>query len=370
MLREAAVAPETYPRRIASLILLSFRAQWIFFAVPILYLGTNWLMLSRLPAHGVAPVYGLLLDLLTFALPVGFIVVILLRLFQYAVIERPASPLRALAGETRDLALRPARLINALPVLVALIFFNKAMVELKPAIPAINPFSWDRAFMELDRTLHFGFDPWVLLQPLMGFDAITWFINTVYNFWFVALFGAWFWFGFRKEASAVRTQFFVAYMLIWWVGGGLMAVAFSSAGPVYYSGIGLSSDPFTGLMAYLHDVDSRIPIWCLKTQQLLWDGYQGKVAALGISAFPSMHNASAVLFAVATWKVSRPVGWFFALYAALILLGSVHLGWHYAVDGYAGIALGLLGWWVAGPIARWFSDLETTRRYNQALASL
>lgn len=369
-MREAAIPRRTTWRRTLSVLVLSFRAQWIFFVIPLLYLTTNWLMLSRLPSHGVAPVYGLLLDLLTFSLPVGFIVAILLRLFQYAMFEKPESPLRALGGETRDLLLRPARLVNALPVLVAMIAFNKGMVELKPAIPAINPFSWDRTFMGLDRTLHFGVDPWVLLQPLMGFDAVTWFINMAYNFWFVALFGAWFWFGFRKEASPVRTQFFVAYMLIWWVGGGLLAVAFSSAGPVYYGGIGLSPDPYTGLMAYLHDVDSRIPIWCLQTQQLLWNGYTGKVAALGISAFPSMHTGSAVLFALATSRVSRPVGLFFTVYAALILLGSVHLGWHYAVDGYAGIALGFLGWWAAGPIARWFGNLETTRRYNEGLASL
>ncbi|MBI3674799.1 MAG: phosphatase PAP2 family protein, partial [Rhizobiales bacterium] len=195
-------------------------------------------------------------------------------------------------------------------------------------------------------------------------------VNMAYNFWFVALFGAWFWFGFRKEASALRTRFFLAYMLTWWVGGGLLAVVFSSAGPVYYGAIGLTPDPFAPLMNYLHDVDSRLPIWSLKTQALLWDGYTGKLPPLGISAFPSMHNASAALFALATWRTSRPVGIFFAIYAAVILLGSVHLGWHYAVDGYAGIAIGVLGWWAAGPIARWVENLPMSRRYNQALASL
>jgi hypothetical protein len=204
----------------------------------------------------------------------------------------------------------------------------------------------------------------------MGFDYVTFAVNIAYNFWFVALFGAWFWFGFSKQAGELRTRFFVSYMLIWWIGGGLLAVAFSSAGPVYYSGIGLSPDPYLPLMAYLHDVDSRIPIWALKTQQLLWDGYTGKVAALGISAFPSMHNASAVLFALAFRQVSRGVGLFFTVYAAAILLGSVHLGWHYAVDGYAGIVMALACWWVAGPIARWFTGLASTRRYNDGLASL
>ncbi len=356
--------------RAVHLVGLSFRAQWIMFVVPALYLFTNWLLLANVESHRIAPVYGLLMSLLTFALPVGLIVIVLLRMAQYALIEKPPSLLGAIGGELRELVTKPARIINALPVFAAMVFFNKAMVELKPAIPAINPFSWDLAFMELDRVLHFGTDPWVLLQPIMGFDHVTYWVNVAYNFWFVALFGAWFWFGFRSQASELRTRFFLAYMLIWWVGGGLLAVVFSSAGPVYYGLIGLAPDPFTPLFAYLHDVDTRLPLWVLKTQQLLWDGYTGKTAALGISAFPSMHNASAILFALATWKCSRVIGILFAVYAAVILLGSVHLGWHYAVDGYAGIALGIAGWWLAAPIARWFTGLSLTRRYNEQLASL
>jgi hypothetical protein len=359
-----------YARRVLPTLVLSFGAQWFFWVVPALYLASNWLLMRHLPHHGTAPIYELMMALLTFSLPVGLIVMILLRLFQYVVIEKPESPVRAFASETRELITHPARLINGLPVFVAMIFFNKAMVELKPQIPAIQPFDWDVRLMEIDRFLHFGVDPWRLLQPFMGFDIVTFVVNMAYNFWFVALFGAWFWFGFRKEGSEIRTRFFLAYMLIWWVGGGLLAVAFSSAGPVYYGAIGLSPDPFAPLMKYLYDVDSRIPIWCLKTQQLLWDGYTGKTAALGISAFPSMHNASATLFALATRRVSRPIGIFFIIYVVVILLGSVHLGWHYAVDGYAGIAIGLLGWWAAGPIARYLHGLATTRRFEEALAAL
>ena len=370
MSSEALIIRQSWARRVLPLLLASFRVQWIFYVVPALYLFSNWLMLSRLAGHGTAEVMALLTEMLSFGLPVGVIVIVLLRFFQYGLIEKPNSPIRAFGAETRDLLQRPSRLIAALPVFAAMIFFNKAMVELKPAIPMINPFSWDVTFMELDRTLHLGFDPWVLLQPLMGFDFVTYAVNIAYNFWFVALFGAWFWFGFRDQAGELRTRFFLAYMLIWWLGGGLLSVVFSSAGPVYYSNLGLSPDPYTGLFVYLHNVDSRIPLWFLKTQTMLWDGYTGKIPAIGISAFPSMHNASAVLFALALRRVSPLLGVIFTIYAAVILVGSVHLGWHYAVDGYAGVALALAGWWVAGPIARWFTNLPATRRFNEALASL
>jgi hypothetical protein len=35
-------------------------------------------------------------------------------------------------------------------------------------------------------------------------------------------------------------------------------------------------------------------------------------------------------------------------YAVVIFIGSVHLGWHYAIDGYAGIAGTWLIWKFAG----------------------
>ncbi len=356
--------------RILALFALSFRAQWFFFAIPVLYLFGNWLMMPELPQHGKAPVFLVLLDLLSFALPVGLIVMLIIRLIQYVLIVKPESPIKALGADIATLVMRPKLLINALPVFTAMVFFNKAMIELKPAIPAINPFSWDVTFMHWDRALHFGLDPWAILQPLLGYDYVTYAVNMAYNFWFVALFAAWFWFGFQKQANELRTRFFLSYMLAWWIGGGLLAVYFSSAGPVYYDELGLAPNPYTDLFAYLNAADTRIPLWFLDTQQMLWDGYTGKGPPLGISAMPSMHNASAVLFALAFARVSKRLGWFFMAYAVVILVGSVHLGWHYAIDGYAGVAVALFSWWLAGIMARWLGQLPALKRYNEGLAAL
>ena len=35
------------------------------------------------------------------------------------------------------------------------------------------------------------------------------------------------------------------------------------------------------------------------------------------------------------------------------MIGSVHLAYHYAVDGYVSIAVTLIIWWMTKPIARW-----------------
>jgi hypothetical protein len=42
----------------------------------------------------------------------------------------------------------------------------------------------------------------------------------------------------------------------------------------------------------------------------------------------------------------------FLAFLALMLLGSVHLGWHYAIDGYAGIAGTIVLWWGCGRLLR------------------
>jgi hypothetical protein len=71
----------------------------------------------------------------------------------------------------------------------------------------------------------------------------------------------------------------------------------------------------------------------------------------GISAMPSVHNALAALFAMASFKLNRIAGWLLTFYAAFIWIGSIHLGWHYALDGIVAIALTFGIWHVCGRIA-------------------
>jgi hypothetical protein len=62
------------------------------------------------------------------------------------------------------------------------------------------------------------------------------------------------------------------------------------------------------------------------------------------------------------WRVSRNIGWILSAFAALIVIGSIHLLWHYAVDGIAGAFLATLFWMAAGKIARASENYFASRR--------
>ncbi|MGH7542571.1 MAG: phosphatase PAP2 family protein [Gemmatimonadota bacterium] len=145
----------------------------------------------------------------------------------------------------------------------------------------------------------------------------------------------------------------MAFFGLWILLGTVMAVGFSSAGPCYYGRVVAGPDPFAPLMAYLQRVDAAHPLTALDVQALLWEGYVGRGRLIeGIAAMPSLHVAVPVLFTIVAWGVDRRLGVLFGVYTALILVGSVHLAWHYAVDGYVTLALVPAVWWLAGRLAR------------------
>ena len=132
-------------------------------------------------------------------------------------------------------------------------------------------------------------------------------------------------------------------MLTFAVGGNLLALLFSSAGPVYYERLGLGSD-FEPLMEHLRALNEISPVWALGVQEGLWDGHMTDGRLAGISAMPSMHVATTVLIALYASTHARWAAWATWLFAALIMIGSVHLGWHYAVDGYFGAIIAWVAW--------------------------
>lgn len=247
----------------------------------------------------------------------------------------------------------PQRALAALIPIVLLPFFSSAFTAFKVAIPQLAPFTWDPLLMQLDLTLHGGVQPWEALQPVLGHPVLTSAISYLYNLWQGLLLIV-YWQMFRLKDRERRMQFLLAFVLAWIVLGSGGAYVFSSAGPCFYGNVVDGSNPYGPMMTYLHDAHGQYQNWGIIAQDYLWQIYQNGQAHLGggISAMPSLHVAVALLVFLLMRPYGPRIAGLFGAYVVVIVVGSVHLGWHYAVDGYVGLAGGWLAWRVAGWLTR------------------
>ncbi|MFZ5674097.1 MAG: phosphatase PAP2 family protein [Pseudomonadota bacterium] len=265
------------------------------------------------------------------------------------------SPIKALGHMLANDVLAPQRLANFVHSCLAISLFMSAFASLKIFLPSLNPFQWDAALTEWDRLLHFGMHPYQILQPLLGHHSVSSALSYGYNMWFTILFSSWIWVGAASRDSMFRQRYLLAFMLTWFFGTNVMGTFFSSVGPAFYGRLLDGPDPFQHLMAYLNQASLVSPIWSLDIQNALWESYvSGEGVVKGISAMPSMHVATCILLVLAGFASGRRwLGWLALAYAMIIFLGSIHLAWHYAIDGYAGAAVAVAGWYLAGRLVRW-----------------
>ncbi len=358
--------------RFSHLTVAGFAAQWMFCATVLAYGAVGWLLVFRLPGADQFNTWRMVQLFVVAAVPAMTVSALLaLALFRFHHLvtkvkpERPLSELfKVLKTDVSDVR----RYVIGLPMFLAIFAFMCVFGQLKANIPVVNPFSWDETFMSLDQWLHFGEHPWKLLQPIVGHPIVTFFISKCYVVWLIVTWMVWMWLAFDTRLSHLRTRFFASFMLTWILGGSVLAFMLSSAGPVFYSNLGLSPDPYAGLMSYLRSVHAVYPVDALPMQDMLWGAYIGENSLVaGISAMPSMHNATALLFVLAVWPVNRKLGIAFALYAFVIFIGSIHLGWHYAADTYLAYAVTLTCWWLGGRFASWHDARPAYRKFQTML---
>jgi hypothetical protein len=265
--------------------------------------------------------------------------------------QRPDRPIGFLFKSFRDSGLA-GRLASGAPMLAALVFFLPIFSKMKAAIPRFNAYTWDSTWIELDRALH-GTDPWRLLQPLFGYPAVTAVIALFYHLWILLLYLGAAYFCFFHADRVLRARFFIAYFGCWILLGVVMATALASVGPCFLGPI-LGDPRFDEQMAYLRSANEAYPIMVLPVQDMLLEAYRtaGSGLGRGITAMPSMHVSIAVLFALALGQLSRTLGILAWVFVAIVQIGSVHLAYHYAVDGYVSIAGTWLIWLAAGVLAR------------------
>ena len=259
----------------------------------------------------------------------------------------PDSPLRFTGGY---LASRSGLYVKALPLVMVLVVYMPIFSTVKAAIPYFAPYTWDTTFIAWDRAL-FGRDAWRVLQPVLGYPIVTSAMSLAYHGWILLIYAGGLYFACYQRAH--RHRYFLSFLAIWTIGGMLMAIGFASVGPCFVESF-FGDRTFASQMAYLHAADREWPVMVLPVQQELLEWYRSGQHGLGrgITAMPSMHVAEAMLFWLAIRPLSRKAGWFFFAFYVVIFAGSVHLGYHYAVDGIASSLLTLAVWWASGLAAK------------------
>jgi len=244
------------------------------------------------------------------------------------------------------------RLVGALPILIATPFFMAGFTSMKNLLNDMVPFTWDPAFEEVDRWLHFGTAPWQWLQ--FGIWPVTRVIEFIYALWGVALAAVPYAVCLRRAGDPDRLRLLISYPLVMILLGNVAAGVFMSAGPFWFQHQAGLADPYDPLFAYLDHGSPERSFSAVLFQDYLWAAYQKDLTRIGtaISAFPSIHVAIAALFLFYAWPLGAAARAVAIAFLVFILAGSVHLGWHYAVDGYAGIAGAAAIYWGVGKLLR------------------
>jgi hypothetical protein len=189
----------------------------------------------------------------------------------------------------------------------------------------------DAMLQRWDKALFWGHSPAVLLHDLLGRDLAARFLTQWYESFTmvvtVALAAA------MAFTPTVRSAFVFVVSAMWtWILGAGSYYLIPSLGPFHET-----PAEFAGLTRT--SIQQTQALYVAQRDQLLADPHEPHAFAQ-ISAFASLHCALAFfVFLMARHYRLRVLSWLAAVYLAGTLVATVYLGWHFAVDDIAGMAL-------------------------------
>jgi len=223
-------------------------------------------------------------------------------------------------------------------VFSAIAFFTYAWIKL--TVPLYHPVLFDQQLWDLDQKLLGGLSPNILFLDLLrnrgALRVIDWSYANIFMI-SVAIAMAYF----LSDASRrVRIAFANGHVTLWLAGAWLYLVV-PSLGPAYrFPDVWLVHEH---VLARTQSLQAML----MRNYQSVLRAASGRPAGpisiiFGIAAFPSMHVAFQTfvfLWMRRLWKSGEVL---FGIFVFAIFLGSIITGWHYLIDGIAGIVLAVL----------------------------
>jgi hypothetical protein len=236
----------------------------------------------------------------------------------------------------KTLQLKASTLLAAGYLLCAQVIFFSAFHAGKLLIPIPAGFWADPLFHQIDLFLHGGRTAFAVYSQYLSLVIPDRLVVIYYFPVWVSIAYAFPIFVVVFEHDHQRSlRFLILYAVAWILLGNILALAFASAGPIYFNHV-------TGLADFNFLIDfqqSHASVFGPVTdlQERLWRQHVEGVLGTGVSAFPSLHVAAATvpfLYFFDKWRWwALPL----VLHPLLVQYGSVRTGFHYAVDGYFSI---------------------------------
>lgn len=213
--------------------------------------------------------------------------------------------------------------------------------NLKSYVPFVRPHMLDDELLRLDRSLALGHDPATVLHDLMGTGFAAHLMSLTYVAWIVfltlSLVIALFW------TSNIDTAcWYVTAVAVNWVLGVSIYYLVPSTGPIY-----ARPDLFADLPET--QVTHIAQSWLSDRVDMLADPF-GTDALQTIAAFASLHVSVMVTASLVAMMIGlRPlwIQWGLWVFLVLNVLATVYLGWHYLVDVFGGVGIGVAAVWIA-----------------------
>lgn len=215
----------------------------------------------------------------------------------------------------------------------------------KQTVLSERNFTTDPLLTNLDNLIFQG-NPGAILHSFIGSLNTTLFFDNLYWIWFIPMIFGVFVVSLNSSPT-LRIRYMNCYVFSWVFIGSILAYLFPSAGPCFYiEFIDPNYTQHAQFINKIYDYHQEEKIHALILQKHLLNAFYEKniILGAGISAMPSVHVALAMVFSLASFTLNKWLGYLMTIYALLIWIGSIYLGWHYFLDGLVSIILIILFW--------------------------